>query len=226
VSVAAGGQQMRGAAPILHAVDDSLFHSCNEVESKAREFSRDIKDRVYTMGVFPRNGRFLYAGFLSEGYARHAVTWLAGYEPRSSPYALFYFVDGAYTFRCRDDQSHLLESTGPEGDPLQLKLAEGRAAIWHFFFTPINVAHVFVVADVPLTSLSGDQLLAEVTQRLGARVVFLYVRNNPWFLGYSPNSAPYIFTDSFKTITEEQYRASRTLVCYTGQKCGVVPSKE
>jgi hypothetical protein len=208
----------------LRAVDESRFHSCKEVESTAREIARGIQDHVFTVALFPRNGRSLYYPFPAERHGPAAVKWIAGYELSSAPYALFYSVAGAYSFRCRDNQNQILQSTGPDGDPLQLTVATGRATIWHVSDTPLNLARVFVVTDIPLERLDGEQLLAQVKRRLGARFVFLYVRNDAWFLGYSPDSIPYIFTDSVKRITEEEYRATRTMYCNTDQGCFVQPS--
>ena len=105
--------------------------------------------------------------------------------------------------------------------PLDLDLPSGKAEIWHFFITPINVAHVFVITKAPLKTVDGDALMARVTKLLSARNVFLYVRNDPWFFGEVFDPLPFYFADEFKPVTLEQYLASPTLTCYTGSGCGL-----
>ncbi len=88
--------------------------------------------------------------------------------------------DGRFKFRCRDSHNRLSQTTGPDGDPLQL-LLPGRTEIWHFDLHNILMAHVYVVTGIPLEKIDGNALLSDVTRRLGAHYVFLYVREDPWF---------------------------------------------
>jgi hypothetical protein len=92
--------------------------------------------------------------------------------------------------------------------------------------TPENMAHVFVVTSIPLEEIKSEELIAKVKEHLGARFMFLYVRNDPWFLGYSQNTVPYIFTDSFIRLSAEDYRKTKTMVCYSDTGCRVRTSQE
>jgi hypothetical protein len=218
-------QPLRGTAGFLRPVDDSLFHSCGKVESRALELASSISDQVYFMELYPMGGKSLFHAFFADGGIEAKFKWLTEYDVNGPPYALFYFVNGAYALRCRDDLGHFFELAGPKGpsksarpggDPFELAKTPGQTVIWHFFLTPINVAHVFVVSQTPLQALDGEELIAQVQERLAARYVFLYVRNDPWFFGYASDSIPFIFADSSKEPTEEQYRATETMVCITG----------
>jgi len=86
------------------------------------------------------------------------------------------------------------------------------------------MAHVFVTTEVALDKINGDEVLAEVTRRLEARYVFLAIRSDPWFYGYSGDTAPYAYADLSNALTEEEYAASRTITCTTGSKCRLGPS--
>jgi|HubBroStandDraft_6_1064221.scaffolds.fasta_scaffold569133_2 hypothetical protein len=218
--------QPRSAGGVFRPVDPALFNNCGQVESGARQLAREIPDRVFIMELYPR-GQTLYFPFPSE-FRRTplAVNWLTSYHPQTSPYAMFYSVDGEYTFRCRDEQNKFVETSGSHGDTLQLTLSTGKAVIWHFDMTPEKMAHVFVVTATPLENINGEELMAEVKKQLGARFMFLYARNDPWFLGYSYDTLPYIFTDSDRKISAEEYRKTRTMVCYTDTRCGVGFSQE
>jgi hypothetical protein len=88
--------------------------------------------------------------------------WLNNYERETFPYALLYSVNGRYTFRCRDDQNGFVESSGPDGNPLQLTLSNGKAIIWHFDMTAEKMAHVFVVTAIPLQTINGEELMEKV----------------------------------------------------------------
>jgi hypothetical protein len=103
-------------------------------------------------------------------------------------------------------------------------LGSGEAEIWHFYFTPINNAHVFAITNIPLGRLDGEALIARVTELLKARHTDLYVRDDPWFLGVAPDALPYLFADYFKKITFSEYRATRTMRCDTIYGCKVGPS--
>jgi hypothetical protein len=220
----ASGQTENNVTGYLRPIDDGVFDSCDSVRTRALEFSQSIRDDVYFMELFPRSLGPLLSLFGSTGKRQDAVAWISKYRPEQSSYALLYYVDGKYTFRCRDIQGSFMELSGPAGNPLALKSLGGKGVIWHFYFTPINAAHVFVVTNVSLDALDGEALMAEVKEQLKARVVYLYIRNDPWFLGVAPNPVPYILADSYRRLTEEQYRASRTLTCYSTSICRLGPS--
>jgi hypothetical protein len=220
----AAGQTDNGMIGHLRALDDAAFESCDVVHAQALERSHSIKEAIYFMELFPKSRGALQSLFGSEGTGQAAARWISKYRPEQSPYALFYFVNGKYTLRCRDIQNRFVELSGPGGSPLALKSPVANSKIWHFYFTPINAAHVFVVTSAPLDTLDGEALMAEVQERLQARLVYLYVRNDPWFLGVAPNPVPYILADSYKRLTEEQYQASRTLTCYSTSRCRLGPS--
>ena len=218
------GQNTTGRFGYLRSVDETVFDSCSGVEVLALEVSRKIDDDVYFMQLFPKGRAPHVSIFGSEGYGQDATAWLLKHRPKEFPYAVFYFAKGSYTLRCRDTQGRSLEVTGPLGSPPLLKVPSGSAKIWHFYFTPINAAHVFVVTDAPLDALDGEALMAQVKERLNANYVYLYIRNDPWFLGEAPDPLPYIFTDSYQRMTEDEYRASRTMTCYSDSRCLVGPS--
>jgi hypothetical protein len=208
---------------IVRAVDDKVFKSCDQVEQIAQGLQRETRDRVFIAELFPKSRGSLFTTFVSDtGRTQALVWWMSRGRSQSSPFALFYSVNGAYTLRCRDDEGRFSELTGPEGNPLQLKLASGNAKILHFYFTPINVVHVFVIAEVPLETIDGKRLMADIQARLGARFIFLCVRNDPWFFSYSSDNLPFVFIDSPDNIAEKQYRAGRTLACSTIQRCSVL----
>ena len=119
-----------------------------------------------------------------------------------------------------------MKLSGPVGghSPLDLNLAVGKVEILHFYFTPINNARVFAVTDAPLDVLDGSGLVAQVKELLSARHMNLYVRNDPWFLGFAPDPLLYLFTDSFKRISYAEYQATRTMSCDTLYDCKVGPS--
>jgi hypothetical protein len=209
--------------PVLHphALDDSVFKSCSDVLARALDLSRRIQETAYVMELFPRTQGQVGPPFPSEATAPFAAKWLASYDPKDHPNALFYFAADSYTLRCRDNAGNYVDLSGPSGSagPLQTRLGSGTAEIWHFYFTPINNAHVFVVTNIALEAIDGEALMAQVTKLLEARHISLYVRNDPWFLGAAPDALPYLFTDSFKTISEAEYRMSRTLDCDTSYGC-------
>jgi hypothetical protein len=203
-------------------LDDAAFADCHEVLNRAKSFGADIQKPVYFMELFPRSqpGRL---GFLSETTASQSESWIANSDPKTQLRGLFYFVNGSYTLRCRDSRGRYVKLSGPsDGEgPLELDLPSGKAEIWHYFFTKISVAHVFLITKSPLKTVDGDALMARVTKLLSARMVFLYVRNDPWFLGDVFDPLPFFFTDGFKTITLQQYLVSPTLTCYTDSGCGL-----
>jgi hypothetical protein len=214
--------------PVLHphALDDRAFGSCDEILRRALELGRNIDDPAYLIELFPRSQGRVGPPFLSERTASFAAQWLASHDPNSLPYALFYFAKGAYTLRCRDNDGRYVKRSGPSSSsgPLDLNLADGKAEVLHFYFTPINLAHAFVITQIPLQTLNGNALMAKVKDLLGARSLFLYVRNDPWFLGVAPDPLAYLFTNSFKRISEQEYRESQMLTCYSGSGCKLASS--
>lgn len=216
----------------MRPIDDGLFESCNQVKNRALELAGSLSKPVYFLQLYPKEGRSLFYPFPSDVSTEVKFRWLSEYDPRGHPYALLYFAHGAYSFRCRDNQDHYsessatpkLSSSGREYDPLLVQLTTGTATIWHFWATDTNMDTVYVVTETPLEKLNGEEVLAKVKGRLGARYMFLYVRNDPWFFGYAEDSIPFVFADSFRRITESEYRATHTMVCYSDSGCKVVRS--
>jgi hypothetical protein len=211
-----------GLALHPHALDDVVFQSCDEVLSRAVQLASPIQEPAYVMELYPKSrGRVL--AFPAEVTASYAARWLSSHDLKEYPYALFYFVNGGYTLRCRDIGGRFVRLSGPFGaaSPLDLKLPAGNAEIWHFYFTPINNAHVLVVTEIPLDVLDGRALMAQVKELLSARQMDLYVRNDPWFLGVAPDALPYLYTDSFTRPTYAEYQATRTMICSTMYACKV-----
>lgn len=212
-------QSLSGSGGYLRSLRADIFQSCEEVKNRAQTLSAEIADRVHVIALYP-DQRTLFMPFPSDNHAQAAASWISNHNQRNSPFGLFYFVNGSYKFRCRDAHDRLTEVSGPSGDdPLALKASGINTSIWHFFLTPKGVAHVFVLTSEPLRDLRGEELLAQVGTLLQARFVFLYARNDPWFLDYAPDSLPYIFAASFRRISEDEYRASETLVCSTDHGC-------
>lgn len=139
---------------------------------------------------------------------------------------LVFYLNGAYTLRCRDNDGHYVKSSGPSVrvSPLDLDLGSGKAEIWYFYLTPgYRNAFVYIVTDASLTTLSEPdetRLMNQVKELLNARFVqAVYLRNDPWFLGTASNSLVYLFTDSFKRITLEEFRATKTMWCNQNTGC-------
>ena len=230
VALGASGQQRSGSSSLfLQKVPGATFDKCLDAEAAAKELFKDIPDRIYVMELYPSERYSLFYPFPSEtSHLPQALTWLSSYREQAlAPRAILYFIDGRYTFRCRDNQGHFVETSGPSGDPLQLKINAGKAEIWHFSRTPQGLTRVFIVADKALDELDGEDLMAQIKQQLKTHFSFVFVRNDPWFLGDSPDAAPYIFAgDKFKTITEQEYRQSKTMWCRTDIGCKVWRYKE
>jgi hypothetical protein len=227
VAVSASGQSV--FAQIHRKVPPAAFASCVDVESTARELAKDVPDRIYAMELFPSDQYSLFVPFVSEvSPLQQALAWLSKLrEQVSAPRAILYFVDGRYTFRCRDDHDHFSESYGADGDPLRLKIAAGKADIWYFSRTPQGMAHVYIVTDRALDEVDGADLMLQVKQQLRTHFIFAYVRNDPWFLGTAMDFAPFIFAgDKFKAITEQEYQDSKTMLCRTDIGCKVWPNKQ
>lgn len=219
----ADAQSVIGTSGYLEPLNEGSFQNCGSVLARAKELADGIQKPVFMMELFPKS-RALFFPFASEGYGVQAQRWLAAHKETPTPFALLYFVDNQYTLRCRDSDGRSVKLLGPGGDPLALGLGADQTEIWHFFFTPVGAAHVFVVTAADLKTIDGDALLALVTRRLGARFVYMYVRNDPWFLGVSPDPLPYVFADTSKAPSREQYIATETLTCYTNSPCKLGPS--
>jgi hypothetical protein len=200
-------------------LDSRIFESCAEVEKVAREADPPTKDRVYTIELFARKKGAFSLAFPSEHSVSDVTQWIAANKNKTFPTAMFYAVDGRYKFRCRDSQNRLSQTTGAEGDPLQLSVTGGKAEIWHFDLYNVYMAHLYVVTDVPLDKIDGKDVLAQASRKLGARFAFLYIRRDPWFYEHSLDATPYIFSDWSKVLDGEQYRATQTLDCMTGHGC-------
>lgn len=230
LALSVNGQRFSFSLHFPEKVPVATFDSCGGAEESAKELSKAIPDPVYVMELFPSDQYTQFFPFLTDrgGYLQQALSWLTSYRNQAlPPRALIYVVNGGYAFRCRDNHEHFAEAYGPGGDPLQLKTAAGKAEIWHFSITPEGLAHVFIVTDRALGDVDGEDLMAQVKQKLGTHFTFLYVRNDPWFLGSSSDAAPYIFAaDRFKFITEEDYRNSKTMLCRTDIGCKVSPNME
>lgn len=215
------------AQPLTHqyALDDRVFQSCDDVLHRAVALSTDIRESAYVMELYSQSRGSLDYLFASETKSSESTGWIASHDTKSIPYALFYFIKGAYTLRCRGKDGGYVKLSGPPGgaSPLDLEIGSGKAEIWYFSLTPdYRNAFVYIVTDISLNTLSEPdetRLMEHVRELLGARFVqAVYLRNDPWFLGAAPNSLMYLFTDSFKGITLEEYRATKTMWC--NQKTG------
>lgn len=176
------------------SIPPASFHSCPDVEANAKTFAKEITDHIYVMESFPSDQYGSLRPFVSDvGLLPQAQRFIYSYQASVHPAALLFSVDGKYAFHCGDDQGHIVRSHGPDGDPLDLKVAGGKAEIRYFAITPQGMAHVFIIADRPLDEINGQDLMAQVKQRLSTHFIFMYVRNDPWFLGYALDSGPYIF---------------------------------
>jgi hypothetical protein len=217
-------QQRYGASGFLQRLDDDLFHDCARIKEIALQSTESIHDSVYNLVLVPQSSASAFFSFPSDSSTAMPIKWLATYRSDRLPIASFYSVGPEYSFHCRDSHNRLVNSSGPEGDPLQLNLTDGGTYILHFSLFGKRSARVMIVTNSALDTLNGEMLLTEVTRRLDARFVYLYVRNDPWFLGYSSDTLPYVFTDGVRRLTEAEYRATRTMVCETDRGCKLVPS--
>jgi hypothetical protein len=204
-----------------HALPDNVFQSCDEVLNRAVVLSADIRESVYVMELYPQSRGTAAYSFPSEVHAASAASWIASHDTKALSNALFYFVKGAYTLRCRDNQGRYEKLSGPFGaaSPLEVDLGPGKGEIWYFHYSwnGSRNAFVWVVTEVDLKTLNDAdeaRLMNQVKERLNARFVqSIYLRNEPWFLGTAPNALLYLFTDSYKRITLEEYKATKTLWC-------------
>ena len=208
------------------SVDEATFGSCSQVESLAERAVPSTGDAVYTVEVSSREKSSFAVPFLSDRSTGQVAQWIAEQAPKAYPFAMLYKINGRYAFRCRDSRDRLSETHDASGNPLDLSLVGGHGVIWHFDLYNSHMAHVYVVTNMSLGQINGDQVLDQVTKLLQARYVFLYIRRDPWFLGYSLDAAPYVFSDSSKLLDDAAYRASLTLACVTNQGCQVGSSRE
>jgi len=206
-------------------LDETAFGSCASVEEFARAFDPGLRDHIYTLELYTRDKGSPAAPFASERHLNSVTQLVARQRPLTFPIAMFYSIDGRYHFRCRDASNRETDKAGSAGDPLQLPTRTGRAEILHFDLWNNYMAHVYVVTGTSLNDIGGEALLAQVTQLLKAHYVFLYVRQDPWFLEYSLDPAPFIFADASKAISDEVYRATQTLICETGHACHLASAR-
>ena len=211
-----------GTAGYFRPLGKTFFGRCDDVVAAGKAMSRDIPDHSFVLQLYPIENPSLFEPFPSDTIlSRLAFRWM-GSHSTNVPYALLYSVDSAYAFRCRDNQGRFTEDTGL----FQLALSNGQATIWHFWVTTQNLVHAYVVTDIPLEQVNGTELMAKVKERLHAGYLILYARNDPWFLGYSPDPLPYVFADSYRKITPEGYQDTKTLVCESPAGCRVSRSRE
>ncbi len=208
-----------------HALEDGMFQSCDAVLARALSLSADIHESAYMMELYPKTRGTAAFPFPSEVTGQSAAQWIATHDTKTMPEALFYFIRGAYSLRCRGNDGRYVELSGPFGaKPLELDVGSGKGAIWYFWVRAFDHnAFVWVVTDVSLKSLTkpdGIRLMQQVKELLSARFVqAVYLRNEPWFLGTAPNSLIYLFTDSFPRMTLEEYKATKTLWCNQNAGC-------
>jgi hypothetical protein len=226
LSIGVLAQAQTGPNPYLRALDDCAFRNCDEVLGRAISLAAEIHDSAYMMELFPKSRGSAAYPFPSEVTAESAARWIASHDTKSIPDALFYFLKGSYTLRCRDNDGRYVKLSGPVGSssPLDLSLASGKAEILYFYLAPNSRnAFVFMVTDVSLESLSASEeatLIARLKELLNARFVqSVYLRNDPWFLGTAPNALIYLFNDSFNPITLGEYQATKTVNCNETQGC-------
>ena len=221
---------MGGPLYFTQEVPSATFESCVDVESSAVKLAMASPLWVYLTEFFPKDQRSLIWPFLSDAASSswQALKWLnLTSKERLGSRAVYYFVNGKYAFRCRDNKGRYSESHGSNGNPLELTIGSGKGEIWHFSITETGSADVFVITDQRLDQVNGKELMAQLKQRLGSKFSITYVRDDPWFFGYSNDTAPYIFAaDRFSGITKEEYLNSNTMVCRTDTGCHVERSHE
>lgn len=226
-TLTASAQRFSNSLHFPQKVPLPTFESCGDAEASAKQFSKAIPNRVYVLELLPSNQQSLFVPFLSDagGFLWQALRY--SYRSQAPPpRAILYFVNGRYAFRCRDNHEHFTESSGPDGNPLRLGIAPSKDEIWHFSITEEGMAHVFIVTDQPLDEVDGGELMAQLREKLGMKVGFVYVRNDPWFFASSGDAAPYIFAaDRFKPMSEEEYLNGKTLVCRSDIGCKVSLNK-
>jgi hypothetical protein len=207
--------QQGGSAHVRIAVEQELFANCAKVEKYSPLTKPEGNDRVYSIELYPKLGGGSATTFMSEHSAESVAAWMKTELGHSKPIAMFYFIDGAYAFRCRDSMDRFHESSSG-GNPLQLT---SDTYILHFDVYDNQMVYVYVVTKEPLEAVDGDQMLARVSKLLGARFVFLYIRNDPWFYGYVHDSSPFMFSDLSRAISAPDYLKTKTTSCVTGQGC-------
>jgi hypothetical protein len=159
-----------------HALDDNTFQSCDYVLARALDLSADIRESAYVMELFPKSRGTAASSFPSEVTAASAESWISSHDTRRIPDALFYFIKGAYTLRCRDNQGKYVRLSGPFGaEPLMLNVGAGKGEIWYFHYSwdGRRNAFVWVVTDVALKSLTGAdemRLIQDVKELFGRAI--------------------------------------------------------
>jgi hypothetical protein len=179
---------------------------------------------VFSIELYPKSMGSSVFPFPSEHSIGAVIGWLRAEMPVETPFAMFYSVNGRYVLNCRDTSGAVHEISSRLGNPLDLDIANMNAHILHFDFHNQKMAHVYIVAKAPLRAISGEEVLERVTRLLGARFVFVYIRNDPSFYGYSMDSSPYLFADRSKMLTADEYLRTDTMSCITKSGCHVGPS--
>jgi hypothetical protein len=215
ICVDAVAQQGSRPTHVRIAVEQERFANCGKVEKFSPLTKPEGADRVYTVELYPTLEGGPATAFMSEHSAASIAGWIRTELGHRKPVAMFYFIDGAYAFRCRDSMNRSYESSSG-GNPLQLT---SDTYILHFDVYDKQMVYVYVVTKEPLEAVDGDQMLARVSKLLGARFVFLYIRNDPWFYGYVHDSSPFMFVDLSRAISEPEYLKTKTTSCMTGQGC-------
>jgi hypothetical protein len=199
-------------------IDDKIFNTCTEVESEALKLASEIPEQTFTIEIHPKSGTKLIGSFISERsdtYDMAAVDALADHS--REPIAHYYAVRGGHHLRCRDANGSVSESS-----TLPWMQSTAQFQVWHFTRSDTDMDHAYVITKEPLDSIDGPKLLRDVSQLLGARFLFLYARNDPWFYGFVSSAMPYVFADLSKRITSlEAFKATKTLICYTDSGCKV-----
>jgi hypothetical protein len=218
------GQQTTRVNHSRLPVDDALFENCSSIETIAQQHDVGGPEQAYSIELYPKYAGSPVFPFLSEQTIGMVTRWLGAERRARTPLAIMYSVAGRSLLKCRDTSGALHEISSSSGSPLDLEIAGMSAKILHFDFYNKKMAHVYVVATAALDAIDGADVLDRVTRLLGARFVFLYIRNDPWFYGYSPDSSPYMFTDLSNMLTEEQYLKTQTMSCMTTYGCHLGPS--
>jgi hypothetical protein len=198
-------------------VEPSLFKSCDGLSEIARGYAERLTSPVGIVHLFPINNS-PHLPFPSDTTINQSLIWLNS-PATDIPVAVLYSFGDRYTFKCKTGTGQIVVTSEPNGDdPLHLQ-SGGNARILHFNLNSDGYnANVYVVADGPLTEALGVALLDEVTQRMGVRVLALYVRNDPWFYDFAPDSTMYHFVDVSKRLSDEEFRRTHTMVCYSYSK--------
>lgn len=71
---------------------------------------------------------------------------------------------------------------------------------------------MFVVTNTALDKINGNELMTEVKDVLGCKAVLLFLRNDPWFYGYSHDIGTYKFTNSHERMTPEECLKTKAML--------------